>query len=472
MKHQSLLIVVTIVLARVLSGDSINLKPDAIANEAKRGEKSKGEAYVTLLYGDNPLPVRVLGLSLKLSGTQHEMIALCTEDVTMQSRRILENDGWTVKSIETITSPYSNCPRQYSKSFSKLLIWTLTEYRRIVFLDSDTLVYANIDELFRCGKFCAAYRHSDLFNAGVLVVKPDLQEYKNLMSKIGIYPSYDSADQGFLNYYYRRLMFAPMFNASNHHYQEELMRLPALYNADISQYYVYTSRFFPLVRYKVLHHTLGPVKPWRWWAYPIFDLNWHWVELRDKLLPSNDTDGLMSILWAISVNVLHLIVLSSLRFLNIKKPDWLVILKRLKGSQFRIVVATLFLLSYALGFTAIPDTLHPYFAIPSFCLWTLYFLQLFCFLVGLVTCTSQMYCFHLSIFFMFVIVVLLFMPLVVPLYVPAFFTRVCVFLTLVVLCTVCSHLIIVRSLHRQGQGPLYHFKTCELAHIEKRCSKL
>ena len=451
MKRYILLIVVVIILTRVLSGDLTSLKPQPIVNEAKRAEKSKGEAFVTLFYGDNLLPVRVLGLSLKLSGTWHEMIVLCTEEVTMESRRILENDGWIVKPIETIANPYTNSPKHYYKVFSKFFIWTLIEYRRIVFLDSDTLVYANIDELFRCGKFCTAYRHSDLFNSGVLVVKPDLQEYRNLMSKIGIYPSYDDTDQGFLNYYHRRLIFASMFNASDPHYQEEPMRLPAVYNADIGQYYVYTSRFFPLEPYKVLHYTLGPVKPWRWWAYPIFDQNWHWVELRDKLLPSSDdTDGLMSILWATSVNVVLLIMLSSLKLLHIKKPDWLVILK-LKGPKLSIVVAVLLLLSCALGFNVIPDTMHPYFAIPSFCLWTFFFLQLFCFFIGLVTCTSQVCCFRLNSF-TFLIVALLFMPLVVPLYVSAFFTRVCVFLISVVLCTICTHLIIVRSLHQQGRG--------------------
>ena len=441
------LLVVMVILARALSGVSLKSEP----NEAKEEERGKGEAYVTLLYGDGDylLPVRVLGVSLKLSGTRHEMVVLCTEDISVESRKILENDGWTVKQVKTIATPYTNYPKQYRKVFSKFLIWTLTEYRRIVFMDSDTLVYANIDELFHCGKFCAAYRHSDLFNSGVLVIKPDLQEYRNLISKIGIYPSYDNADQGFLNYYHRHLTFAPMFNASNSHYQEEPMRLPAVYNADVGQYYLYTSRFFPLERYKVLHHTLGPVKPWKWWTYLLFDLNWHWVELRDKLQPSSN-NGQMSILWATSANILLLILLGGLRLLNVKKPNWFVILK-LKGFQFNIVVAILLLLSYALGFTVVPDTMNPHFAIPSVCLWTFFFLQLSCFFVGLVTCTSQACCFRFNNF-IFLSVALLFLSLEVPLYVSTFFTRVCVFFTLFVLCTVCNHLIIVRSLNHQGRG--------------------
>ena len=159
---------------------------EADAREIKNGASGKGEAYMTLLYGDYLLSVRVLGFSLRLSGTQREMIVLCTEEISLESRKILEHDGWTVKSIKTLSSPYKNYYKRFDKVFTKLLIWTLIEYRRIVYLDSDTLVYANIDELFHCGKFCAAYRHSDLFNSGVLVVKPDLQEYRELISKIGI----------------------------------------------------------------------------------------------------------------------------------------------------------------------------------------------------------------------------------------------------------------------------------------------
>ena len=419
-------------------------KAEATTKEIKNGPGNKREAFVTLLYGDGDyvLSVRVLGLSLKLSGTQHEMIVLCTEEVSMESRKILEKDGWTIKKAETIGCPYTNCPEQYSKIFSRYLIWTLTEYRRIVFLDSDTLVYANIDEIFRCGKFCASYRHSDLFNAGVLVVKPDMQEYINITSKIGIYPSYDTADQGFLNYYYQWLKFAPMFNASDPQYQEEPMRLPAVYNADVGQYYVWTSRFFPLEPYKVLHHTLGPVKPWRWWAYPIFDLNWSWVELRNKLRPSYDSP--MGLFIAAAVNLILLTIQIVLKYYNIQKPTQCAILNG-NGILFSVITSLIFPLSCVLGFLIFPTSMHPRYAIPTFCLWTIFFLRLFFYGVYFIKSSSQpLYEFPMSKS-IFLIGVLLFAPLVVPLYIPTFFTRVCVFLALIVLAFVGSHLLVSRN---------------------------
>ena len=433
----------------------IIVKAEATTKEHVGQPGNKREAFVTLLYGDGDyvLSVRVLGLSLKQSGTQHEMIVLCTDEVSTKSRMILENDGWTIIQAESIGCPYRNCPKQYSKIFSRYLIWTLTDYRRIVFLDSDTLVYANIDELFRCGKFCASYRHSDLFNAGVLVVEPDLQEYRNIISKIGIYPSYDTADQGFLNYYYQSLIFAPMFNASDRHYQKEPMRLPAIYNADVGQYYVYTSRFFPLKPFKVLHHTLGPVKPWRWWTYPIFDLNWRWIELRDQLDPSFDSP--MGLFLAAAVNFILLAIQVVLRHHNIPKPSKIAILNS-NSTLFRIIIALLFPISCVLGFYIVPSSMHPHYAIPAFCLWTIFFVRLFYYGVYLVknTCHPH-YEFPLSKGIA-LIGLLLFAPLAMPLYIQSFFTRVCVFLALIIFAFVGSHLLISNSeAENNKQKPFY-----------------
>ena len=62
----------------------------------------------------------------------------------------------------------------YSRHFVKIQAWLLTEYRRVITIDSDAIVLKNIDALFNCGEFCAAFRHSDLFNTGVVVLKPSV----------------------------------------------------------------------------------------------------------------------------------------------------------------------------------------------------------------------------------------------------------------------------------------------------------
>ena len=65
-----------------------------------------------------------------------------------------------------------------------------------------------------------------------------------------------------------------------------LQRLPAEYNGDVSTFY--TTNMWPYLDTDepyVVHYTLGPVKPWCWWSYPLFSLNWKWKALQDKLPP-------------------------------------------------------------------------------------------------------------------------------------------------------------------------------------------
>uniref|UniRef100_A0AC34FCD4 Uncharacterized protein n=1 Tax=Panagrolaimus sp. ES5 TaxID=591445 RepID=A0AC34FCD4_9BILA len=38
-----------------------------------------------------------------------------------------------------------------------------------------------------------------------------------------------------------------------------------------------------LVEPKIIHYTLVFLKPWVWWNYPMFDLNWKWLEIRGKM---------------------------------------------------------------------------------------------------------------------------------------------------------------------------------------------
>jgi len=59
-----------------------------------------------------------------------------------------------------------------------------------VYLDADTIVIKNIDDLFKCGKFCANLKHSERLNSGVLVVEPSEALFKDMMRQISTLPSY------------------------------------------------------------------------------------------------------------------------------------------------------------------------------------------------------------------------------------------------------------------------------------------
>ncbi len=160
-------------------------------------------AFVTLLYGDsNDLGARVLGRSIdkhafssSLSSPPEKAI-LVTPDVHPDTVASLESDGWMIHKVESVPNPNLRYTSRLSGVFTKLLLHEefLEIYDRVVFLDADTLLLANIDELFRCGPFCAVMRHSELLNSGVMVIEPSKEVYLDMTSK-DLY-SYTGGDQG------------------------------------------------------------------------------------------------------------------------------------------------------------------------------------------------------------------------------------------------------------------------------------
>lgn len=101
-----------------------------------------------------------------------------------------------------------------------------------------------------------------------------------MKSKYLALPSYDHGDQGFANSYFSELKFTRMFDPADANWPEnssEIHRLPSYYNYDVGHYYLQSSM---RVKPKIIHYTLGPTKPWLWWTYPMFDLNYHWLTIR------------------------------------------------------------------------------------------------------------------------------------------------------------------------------------------------
>ena len=235
--------------------------------------------------------VRVLGQSLRESETKYDYVVLCAKDVPERVKFVLETDGWIVKLLENYDD------RQSRKMMYKLNIWRLTEYRTVVFIDSDAIVIQNVDELFKCGSFCASYYHFDLLDSSIMVVQPSKTELKRIEESMAdfkcVWPCKTVEDQLILNEYFKDLKWAAMFNTSVQTFQKNQMRLAATYNFDVIFYYVNNAWYqsFAQSNTKILlYSSLGIAKPMFWWSYPLFDLNWKWDSFRARL-PSkyNDT---------------------------------------------------------------------------------------------------------------------------------------------------------------------------------------
>ena len=352
-------------------------------------------AYVTLLYGRGfELGVRVLGQSLRETETNIEYVCLCTPDVPESTRDVLKKDGWTVKVIQPLDANVA----LFQEHLIKMLMWTLTEYRRIVWIDADAIVLQNIDHLVQCGNFCAVYRHSDLFNSGIMVVKPSLTELKQIMRVSENYNAWSAdtdicirniwSDQNILNKFYNTvygLKYARMFDKRNPGYQKEPMRLPAGYNLDIGIYYLNNRWCIPELERYILHYTLGPMKPNKWWSYPIFDLNWKWYELRCRL-PSQfneyslwDFSNLLPLFLVFIlvglcrfISIRYSLVLQSYcerfcKFVNFDHRGWLM----------SVLPLTFALTSAYFSFFLVPTSIPPKSGWFMYVMWLVVFLYLF-----------------------------------------------------------------------------------------------
>jgi alpha-N-acetylglucosamine transferase len=217
-------------------------------------------AYVTMLCnGDGYLPgVETLGKSLVASVSTKAMVVLVTPDIGLSSRERLTTQGWEVRGVDPIASPAGDqlLFSRFANVFTKLRVWELQDYDRVVLLDADTLVLQNVDDLFLRSPFAAApdFFLPDRFNSGVMVIEPSHFTFERMMTSLSSAGSYDGGDQGFLNEFFPDWYAMPVEH-----------RLPVGYN--MAHFIYQFLRGHPSLRsvlerdVKIVHYMVQ--KPWQ-----------------------------------------------------------------------------------------------------------------------------------------------------------------------------------------------------------------
>lgn len=227
------------------------------------GESAGGtvsnEAFVTLATDDTySLGALVLGHSLRRVHTARQLVILVTETVTQQMRSLLSAIFDLVEEVKLLDS--SDQPNlallnrpELGVTFTKLHCWRLTQFTKCVFLDSDTLVLQNCDELFEKGELSAApdVGWPDCFNSGVFVYVPSLKTYDDLIEFANEHGSFDGGDQGLLNLFFRDWATKDIHR-----------HLSFIYNMNSNVSYTYLPAYRQFGRDVKIVHFLGPVKPW------------------------------------------------------------------------------------------------------------------------------------------------------------------------------------------------------------------
>jgi len=196
-----------------------------IPRKAAPAGRTLSHAFATLVtneeYGRGAL---ALVRSLKWTGTQVPLLVLATADAEHLDE--LEKEGCRIVPVKQPrvseafkkrhsrealhrAAPFNkgNKPAFHDPvdNFCKLELWKLTDYKKIVFLDADSLVVKPIDILFGFPEFSGAPNVYETLadfhrlNSGVFVAEPSLATYEGLVEKLdqpGIF--WRRTDQTFL----------------------------------------------------------------------------------------------------------------------------------------------------------------------------------------------------------------------------------------------------------------------------------
>ena len=204
-----------------------------------------GAAWVTMLTDHGYLPgVQTLAASLRRVNSAFPLLVMVTPDVDADVRQVLRDDGIQVVQVAPLRpaghGAYANA--RFAQVWTKLAVWSLTDFERVVFLDADMLVVRNMDELFdmeidtvhdpgpsvaaahacRCNPlripsyprdwipanchYTSGVAAADYFNAGLLVLRPDADVFADMIARLAGLTDLTGflfAEQDFLNDYFR-----------------------------------------------------------------------------------------------------------------------------------------------------------------------------------------------------------------------------------------------------------------------------
>lgn len=168
-------------------------------------------AYVTVLHSSDAYVCGAIALAQSILQTPQsilqfydytiDLILLADKSISLKSLQALQAAGWTIKLIQRIINPFAQKGSYNQWNYTKLQIWLLTHYHKVIFLDSDFLVLKNMDHFFFYPQLTASPNDLMFFNSGMMVIEPSKCMFEDLMNKsLEVKPQYNNnGDQGFLN---------------------------------------------------------------------------------------------------------------------------------------------------------------------------------------------------------------------------------------------------------------------------------
>ncbi|VDL50727.1 unnamed protein product [Hymenolepis diminuta] len=219
------------------------------------------EAFVTLATNNEyAVGAMVLAASLRNTKTTKKLVCMVTNTVESPMLEQVKEFFDEVVRVDVLDSrdevnlKLLNRP-ELGVTFTKLHCWRLTQYTKCVFMDADTMVTQNVDDMFEGEEITAAPDPGwpDCFNSGVFVFTPSLDTYRALLDFALEEGSFDGGDQGLLN------AFFPHWRIQGAKY-----RLPYTDNCCTHCFYTYVPALKKFGWNVRVIHFIGQNKPWNY----------------------------------------------------------------------------------------------------------------------------------------------------------------------------------------------------------------
>lgn len=243
-------------------------------------------AYITLLSTLNYLPgVLVLHESLCQVGAAYPLHVAVSKNIPGHVDALLAQRGMAVIRLPApieIPAVFQEKSGHWNYTFDKLHLFGLTQFDKLVYLDSDMMVLANIDELFARPHMSAVAAgrmvHPDWrrLNSGLMVIVPERSLPEKIsatlhkaITEVQALGSQYLGDQDLINAYYNEWPYL------------KNLHLDDGYNMFYSEIDVYLGKHGYALPPARAHqgrlvrivHFVGPHKPWMPWAEVRFLFN-------------------------------------------------------------------------------------------------------------------------------------------------------------------------------------------------------
>eukprot|EP01083_Nonionella_stella_P191813 709667_1 len=227
-------------------------------------------AIITLVASEDfIIGAQVMVHSLLETNSTHgfTIAVMVTNNISNDNKQLLLSSGFDqVIEIDEIPNPNSpssvHVQNWIDVGFTKLRIWSLVQFDTALYIDADCVIVSDITHLFTDNPykdvtFAAApdVFPPDHFNAGVLLIKPNINTFNTLLREMPYIESYDGGDTGFLN---RCSLFREWYSSNNQrlHFGYNAQRIMHWFTKQKPSYWTQIEH-----KLKIIHYSSSP-KPW------------------------------------------------------------------------------------------------------------------------------------------------------------------------------------------------------------------